>query len=110
MKPEVYPALRVGEVERADEMLVNYYESCLDETRDTIAAAFPHRAKILTKALDAHAGGDYELSIPVLLAQADGIAKESIGIGLYKKIDRKEERGVPATRSSTGLRWTRPSR
>ncbi|MEE9279719.1 MAG: hypothetical protein V3V67_06050, partial [Myxococcota bacterium] len=91
---ELEEFLLAGDVERADEVLCTYYDSVLDDVRETIIAAFPQRAKVLVKAFEAHTRGDYELSVPVLLVQADGIAQESIRIGLYQK-----KNGEPATRS-----------
>jgi len=34
---------------------------------------------------EAHNGGEYDLSVPVFLAQADGICLELIGVQLYSK-------------------------
>ncbi len=43
-------------------------------------------------AYESHRRSEYELSVPVILAQADGICQELIGIQLYQK-----RRNVPAT-------------
>jgi hypothetical protein len=91
---EAESALEVGDSERADQIMMAYIESSLSDIRETIVAAFPSRAVVLEKAFRAYQREDYELSMPVRLAQADGIVNEVIGLGLYKK-----DKGVPAIRT-----------
>ena len=43
---------------------------------------------MINRAFEAHKNGWYELSIPVFLAQADGICFESLGLNLYKRKGR----------------------
>lgn len=73
---------------------------------------FPDRFKILSSAFEAHENQKYELSIPVLLAQADGMFEELIGTTFYsnkekqlKKIKRRlleklAENGHPTSTTS----------
>jgi len=73
---------------------------------------FPSRFKILGAAFEAHENKKYELSIPVLLAQADGMFEELIGTTFYsneekqlKKIKRRlleklAENGHPTSTTS----------
>ena len=53
---------------------------------------FPKRQRILRKAFQAHDAGDYELSVPVFLAQADGIAAEIFGVSFYSQNPNKVRR------------------
>lgn len=50
-----------------------------------ICKAWPKRATILKDAFDAHKSKKYSLSIPALLAQADGICYDSLESSLFTK-------------------------
>ncbi len=76
----------------AENTLIEYYRERLPEIESSIHAIFPHREPIIKKAFIAHSRGDYELSIPVFLAQADGVCHERIKFQLYSK-----ENDKPAT-------------
>lgn len=51
---------------------MSHFEGRLDAIEDALVAELPRREKILRQAFAAHRRGDYELSVPVLLIQADG--------------------------------------
>jgi len=82
---ELEKALQSGSVEAAQQALMVHFRDRSSEISDRLAVEFPQRAKLLKTAFDAHARGEYELSIPVFLAQADGICQELIGVQLFKK-------------------------
>ena len=77
--------LQGGNVEAAEQALMGYFRERSLKISNRLAAEFPHRAKVLKPAFDAHARGEYELSIPVFLTQADGISQELIGVQFFKK-------------------------
>lgn len=85
-------AMNDGNIKEAEDALINYFRKRTSEIEGDLCNQFPNRAKILHAAFKAHSRGEYELSIPVLLAQADGICNEITGIQLYQKRNR-----VPAT-------------
>lgn len=60
-------------------MMVEHYRNVIDEIQKEAKTVFPLRHHILEKAFDAHRRKEYELSIPVMLAQADGIGEEIFG-------------------------------
>ncbi len=74
-----------GETTAAHDQLAAYFDQRREAILGTLCAAFPCRAKILSSAFKAHEVGEYELSVPVLLAQADGICVELTGAQLYSK-------------------------
>lgn len=74
-----------GEEEQANQMLCTHFEQRLSDIQETIRKRFPNRARVLGAALDSHLRGDYALSIPVLLAQSDGICHELVGAQLYAR-------------------------
>jgi len=49
-----------------------------------LAAAYPNRAHLITPAIRAHVQGEYALSTPVFLSQADGICFDGCGGQLYQ--------------------------
>lgn len=75
-KPILFVRLAEGEFgeEHATEAWVaNHFESRMGEIQSTLAKRHPERAAIQADAFDAHLQGLYTLSVPVFLAQADGI-------------------------------------
>ncbi|MCC6458057.1 MAG: hypothetical protein IT328_24090 [Caldilineaceae bacterium] len=57
----------------AEIALEKYFENRIDEIEADVIGRFPLRAKIIASAFRAHRQQEYDLSIPVLLAQTDGI-------------------------------------
>jgi len=68
---------------RAHAALASYYTGRLDEIESALTALHPERAPILAAAFRAHRRKEYVLSVPVLLAQCDGIAHDVLQAGLY---------------------------
>lgn len=75
-----------------DVSLSEYFTSKLEEIEESIVDKYPRRNDIISAAFKAHRNGDYELSIPVLLTQIDGIGFETLGHSLFKRKD-----GIPKT-------------
>ena len=71
--------LHDDQIDRGNQIMVKHYQTALDKIQNEAEAEFPKRRLILEKAFNAHRQGDYELSIPVMLAQADGIGEEIFG-------------------------------
>lgn len=86
---DIKKAISSGEIEEVEEALVEYFESQLDEVEKSFGSKFPHRSHIISSAIKAHRNGEYFLSIPVFLAQTDGICKEVVYQYLFRKKDRK---------------------
>ena len=82
-------ALSKGSGEEAENALVGYFSNKLDEIENSIVGKFPRRGKIIRAAFSAHKREEYELSIPVLLAQTDGICNEVTKQYLFMKTNRK---------------------
>lgn len=51
----------------------------------------PHRSRFLESAFAAHARRDYAASVPLFLAQADGICHELTGKQLYRRVKGKPQ-------------------
>jgi len=65
--------------------LINYYSSNLSKIENSLIEKFPNRSKIISSAIQAHKERKYELSIPVLLTQIDGICYEKTGKYYFMK-------------------------
>lgn len=87
-------AISSGEIDEVEEAFVEYFESQLDEIKNSFSAQFPHRSHIIASAFKAHRNGEYFLSIPVLLAQTDGICKEVVDQYLFMKKDKKPRTAI----------------
>lgn len=78
--------------------LVNFYVEEYEILYNNIMRNFFDRKNILEKCFSAHENKDYELCIPTMLSQADGISKEIFGKYLFYK-----ENGEPATKNQNRI-------
>ena len=74
--------------EKMDAKLCALIERNVDVSRDYLEQAYPHRGTILRAAFEAHKRGEFAVSIPTMLAQADGICSELLRVQLHAR-DRK---------------------
>ena len=81
--------LSEGQTVNLDKIMSDYFRSNSENIINAIVENFPDREKIIRSAFTAHRNGDYDLSIPVFLSQADGICYEIIGIQLYSRAKGK---------------------
>jgi hypothetical protein len=85
-----------GEVHEAHEQLIALCNETLTEFEaDLSSYVSTGRARLIRQAIDAHRRCEYGLSIPVFLAQADGVCEARFGVGLYS---RQRGDGLPRTR------------
>jgi hypothetical protein len=80
--------------EEAEKMLINYFNHNIEKIKSQIIERFPDRAKIISAAFRAHENSTYELSVPVFLAQADGICFDLIKYSLFTKTKNKPETSI----------------
>ena len=78
-------ALADGDAHEAEQALIKYFRERTPEIEKSLIKNFPNRAKVLCSAFKAHSRGEYDLSVPVFLAQTDGICQELIGTELFRK-------------------------
>jgi hypothetical protein len=77
--------LEQGDTAQAEAWLTDYYRDRMPDILKELCARFPARARIFTLAWQAHERGEYELSVPVCLAQADGICRDLTSFQLFRK-------------------------
>jgi len=86
---ELENTLNVSDIEKAKLALLDYFRENLQSIEKRLNTKFPHRAKVLSAAFNAHRRGECELSIPVFLAQTDGICYEVINQYLFMRDNKK---------------------
>jgi hypothetical protein len=74
-----------GSTVEANNAFCDYFDSRITEIDLDLNKQLPARGRLLSLAFHAHRAGNYALSIPVFLAQADGICKEITGEQLYSR-------------------------
>lgn len=95
---ELKDALSEGDITEAEAALVEYFEERISEIEASITKRFPHRSHLINSAFGAHRREEYVLSIPVLLAQVDGICKETVGQYLFMREAKKPSTAVYVAR------------
>jgi len=71
--------------ETVSEELSKYFREKTDEIEKRLILRYPHRNHIIHDAFDAHRNGLFNLSIPVILTQADGIWWDAYSSSLFQK-------------------------
>ena len=74
---------RDSEPDAIEEIMREVFRERLDDIEAKLADAYPQRAAILRAAFDAHRQSNFNLSVPVLVAQADGIWHDRIDRNLF---------------------------
>ena len=72
-----------------DQFMMNYGEEHFKDIMKDVYCSWPNRAGILKDAFSAHNNRVFSLSIPVMLAQADGMSFELFDVCFYSK--KKDE-------------------
>lgn len=78
-----------GDTEQINNCLMDIVEEKLPSIQKRIIDKFPNRKEPLQAAFKAHIEKEFYLSIPVFLAQADGICKEKYGKKFYSTNNKK---------------------
>lgn len=69
----------------ARQVFINKFREDADKLERTLVEQFPRRAHVISAAFAAHRRGDYNSSVPVFFAQADGIAWDRFGKTLLSR-------------------------
>jgi hypothetical protein len=77
------------DVSEANDAMCEYFDGQIVQVEQRLTELVPERARLLSVALTAHRRGEYALSIPVFLAQADGICHQITGVQLYSRDNGK---------------------
>lgn len=76
-----------------DELMESWVTSCAHEIEARAVTRFPNRAPIIAAAMRAHESEQFELSVPVLLIQVEGMCVQELGTKLYST-----KKGIPNTK------------
>jgi hypothetical protein len=75
----------------AEDELTRHFEDQLDQIESRVISSFPKRDRFIKAAFRAHRQELFELSIPVLFAQTDGICWETLEGDFFRKRDGKPQ-------------------
>jgi len=78
-------AIKKNNEAEIEDFMVQHVRSITKDTASAAYAKWPRRQAILADAFDAHSKKLYTLSVPVMLAQADGMAFDIFGAYLFTK-------------------------
>lgn len=85
-----------GDNSAVDATMIEWLHSEREQIQMRATIRFPNRGHILASAFNAHDVGQYELSIPILMAQVEGMCLEVAGTKLFSTKNK-----IPATRAAT---------
>lgn len=83
-------AFSADDVDAADSHFKKFFDQRVSEIEQELVEAYEHRRTVLQDAFEAHRSGKYNLSIPVFLAQADGIWWDRFRKNLFAKKARTQ--------------------
>lgn len=79
---------------KIDQVFEDYFTQNFDLLKERLVATYPSRAEAIQAAAHAHLADDFKgayLSVPVFLAQADGLLSEIVGItSVFQRLGREE--------------------
>ena len=73
----------------AQTIAINFLRERVDAIERELSKSYPNRSRLFRDAFEAHRERKYSLSIPVFLAQSDGIFKERLSKQLFIETERK---------------------
>lgn len=91
-------ALDNGNEKDVDIILCNHFKNKLDEISENINKNYPDRREIFKAAIGAHLNCDYNLSIPVILIQCDGVCKEKLNNYFFMRRNKVPQTAETATK------------
>ncbi len=78
--------------ESLDQYMITEIDSNYDEIKSSILSLHSNREEILACAFKLHEGENWIASIPLFLAQTEGIFSENIGTFLFSEHDKRKEK------------------
>jgi len=86
---ELLKLLSTGDTEQVERFMETYYSEQIPQIQKDLEKKLPGRAQLMASAFAAHRREEYNLSVPVFLAQADGICIQMIGKTLFSTSNGK---------------------
>lgn len=75
-----------------ENFMKDYFNNKVEDIDQIVKDRFPERHKIISKALFCHKNMDYELSIPIIIGQVDGIFRDITGKDMFSSRDNRAEK------------------
>jgi hypothetical protein len=80
---KIQSALNMNDMQCVDALIQERIQSQISNISSRAVKRFPNRHKIISSAIEAHSLGVYELSIPVILIQIDGMCSEEFRVKFF---------------------------
>ena len=93
------------DAKQIDEPFIEHFRSRMWSIEAHVSEAYRKRRPLLQAAFGAHRNGLYELSVPLLLVQADGVFSEGFGGSPFMREQRESARKKIAAAAQS--RWTK---
>ena len=87
---ELCAALTDGRAQEVEISLIDHFNGELDTIEERLCKHSPARDRMFRSAFAAHRRGDFAASIPLMLAQADGLCRDYTGGHLFSRRERLE--------------------
>lgn len=100
----IVQALQEESAEDVEAALACHFQQRVSEIEVDVASSFPQRKHILLDAFEAHRDGKYNLSVPTLLAQADGMCNETWAFCVFMGRDRDRGSADLVRKSNSDMR------
>lgn len=84
--------IAAGDIDEIESYVFEYYDTRTIDIEASILKKYKQRAHVIGAAFRAHRSGEYALSIPIFLIQADGICSEMIGCSPFTNSKEKCKR------------------
>jgi hypothetical protein len=78
--------------EQLDQYMISEIDSNYDKIKSSILSLHPNREEILTCVFELHESENWIASIPLLLAQTEGVFSENIGTFLFSEHDKRKKK------------------
>lgn len=101
---DLVEAIEQGEEDEAQRWLMDYFRQRLGEIEQALHERHASRSVLIADAFKAHREGRYGLSIPVLIAQADGVIYDRHRRQLYSKKSKTNLKDVLAMLPNDDMR------
>jgi hypothetical protein len=86
---DIIKIINEGKFAIYERKLISYFEKDLDRIESDIIKRFKNRKKLINASFNAHRRKEYILSIPVILAQVDGICYEVVKQSFFMKHNQR---------------------
>ena len=101
---QLYNFIQDGNEKAVERFMISHAKDEIEQISKGLSYSYPKRFPLLNDAFNAHNNQLYSLSIPVFLAQADGISHEILGVSFYSKVSSENGKGISEPKTKRALK------